>query len=41
MLSAWRLGLRDMRGEVFHGAGHVLLYDKPNEVAQRMREFLR
>ncbi|RLS93316.1 MAG: 3-oxoadipate enol-lactonase, partial [Planctomycetota bacterium] len=27
--------------EVFHGAGHVLLYDKPNEVAQRMREFLR
>jgi pimeloyl-ACP methyl ester carboxylesterase len=30
-----------MEGEVLDGAGHVLLYDKPNEVAKRMREFLR
>ena len=29
------------RGEVFVGAGHVLLYDRPREVAERMRAFLR
>ncbi|MEY5061132.1 MAG: hypothetical protein RIS45_1053 [Planctomycetota bacterium] len=41
MISVWRAGLADFRGEVFDGAGHVLLYDKPREVAARMREFLR
>jgi pimeloyl-ACP methyl ester carboxylesterase len=41
MISVWRAGLRDFRGEVFEGAGHVLLYDKGREVAERMREFLR
>ena len=41
MISVWRAGLRDFRGEVFEGAGHVLLYDKAREVAERMREFLR
>lgn len=40
MLSMWRLGLPDMQGEVFEGAGHVLLYDRPNEVARRMRAHL-
>ena len=41
MLAIWRFGLPKMEGEVLDGAGHVLLYDKPNEVAKRMREFLR
>ncbi|MFM7134436.1 MAG: alpha/beta fold hydrolase [Planctomycetota bacterium] len=41
MISVWRLGLRRMDGEVLPDAGHVLLYDKPQEVARRMREFLR
>jgi len=41
MLSVWRMGLPDFRGEVFEGAGHVLLYDRPREVAERMRAFLR
>jgi len=41
MISVWRAGLADFRGEVFEGAGHVLLYDRPHEVAARMREFLR
>ncbi len=41
MLSVWRTGLPDFRGEVFVGAGHVLLYDRPREVAERMRAFLR
>ena len=41
MLQVWRAGLPDFRGEVLDGAGHVLLYDKPREVAQRMRDFLR
>ncbi|MFM7052919.1 MAG: alpha/beta fold hydrolase [Planctomycetota bacterium] len=40
MMAVWRLGLRDMQGEVFDGAGHVLLYDKPEQVAERMRRFL-
>jgi hypothetical protein len=29
-----------MEGEVYEGAGHVLLYDKPEEVGSRMRVFL-
>ena len=41
MLSVWRTGLPDFRGEVRDGAGHVLLYDRPREVAERMRAFLR
>ena len=41
MLSVWRAGLSDFRGEVLDGAGHVLLYDKGREVAERMRGFLR
>ena len=41
MISVWRAGLPDFRGEVFDGAGHVLLYDRPRDVAARMREFLR
>ena len=41
MISVWRAGLADFRGEVFEGAGHVLLYDRPRDVAARMREFLR
>ncbi len=41
MLGVWRHGLRNMEGEVLDGAGHVLLYDKPKEVATRMRAFLR
>lgn len=40
MLAVWRLGLRDMEGEVFPNAGHVLLYDKGREVAERMRRHL-
>ncbi len=40
MLAVWRLGLRDMQGEVFPNAGHVLLYDKGREVAERMRRHL-
>lgn len=40
MLSVWRLGLPDMQGEVLEGAGHVLLYDRPVEVARRMRAHL-
>ena len=40
MLSVWRLGLPSMEGDVLEGAGHVLLYDRPNEVAGRMRRFL-
>lgn len=41
MLTVWRAGLADFRGEVLDGAGHVLLYDRGREVATRMREFLR
>jgi len=41
MLSVWRAGLADFRGEILDGAGHVLLYDKGREVAMRMRGFLR
>ncbi len=41
MISVWRAGLPDFRGEVLEGAGHVLLYDKGREVATRIREFLR
>jgi abhydrolase domain-containing protein 6 len=40
MLEVWRAGLPDFHGEVLDGAGHVLLYDKPKEVASRMRKFL-
>jgi hypothetical protein len=40
MLSMWRLGLANMEGEVLEGAGHVLLYDKPAEVAKKMRAHL-
>jgi pimeloyl-ACP methyl ester carboxylesterase len=40
MLSVWRLGLPNMEGEVLEGAGHVLLYDKPAEVAKKMRAHL-
>ncbi|MFM7259052.1 MAG: alpha/beta fold hydrolase [bacterium] len=41
MLAVWRLGLRDMEGDVLPDAGHVLLYDKGREVAARMRVHLR
>lgn len=41
MLRVWRVGIADFRGEVFEGAGHVLLYDRGREVAERMRHFLR
>lgn len=41
MLAVWRAGIGDFRGEVLEGAGHVLLYDKGREVAERMRGFLR
>jgi len=41
MLRVWRVGLADFQGEVFDGAGHVLLYDRGREVAERMRHFLR
>lgn len=41
MMSVWRAGLPDFTGEVLDGAGHVLLYDRPREVAERMRAFLR
>jgi pimeloyl-ACP methyl ester carboxylesterase len=41
MLAVWRMGLRDMQGEVLKDAGHVLLYDKGREVAARMRAHLR
>ncbi|MFZ9881189.1 MAG: alpha/beta fold hydrolase [Phycisphaerales bacterium] len=40
MMASWRLGLGNMEGEVYDGAGHVLLYDKPAQVAERMRRFL-
>ena len=40
MLSVWRLGLSNMDGEVLPDAGHVLLYDKGREVAERMRQHL-
>jgi abhydrolase domain-containing protein 6 len=40
MLEVWRKGLPSMEGEVYDGAGHVLLYDKPEEVGARMRDFL-
>jgi pimeloyl-ACP methyl ester carboxylesterase len=40
MLSVWRLGLSNMDGEVLPDAGHVLLYDKGREVAERMRRHL-
>ncbi|MEY3143797.1 MAG: hypothetical protein RLY21_2290 [Planctomycetota bacterium] len=40
MIEVWREGLPAMEGEVYQGAGHVLLYDKPAEVGARMREFL-
>jgi pimeloyl-ACP methyl ester carboxylesterase len=41
MLAVWRLGLSNMDGEVLPDAGHVLLYDKGREVAERMRRHLR
>jgi pimeloyl-ACP methyl ester carboxylesterase len=41
MLAVWRAGLANFRGDVIEGAGHVLLYDKPREVAELMRGFLR
>jgi len=41
MLEVWRAGLPDFQGEVLEGSGHVLLYDKPKEVAARMRKFLQ
>jgi pimeloyl-ACP methyl ester carboxylesterase len=40
MIEVWRKGLPSMEGEVYEGAGHVLLYDKPEEVGARMRMFL-
>jgi pimeloyl-ACP methyl ester carboxylesterase len=40
MIEVWRKGLPSMEGEVLDGAGHVLLYDKPEEVGERMRRFL-
>ncbi|MFM1822014.1 MAG: hypothetical protein RI967_280 [Planctomycetota bacterium] len=40
MIAVWRMGLADMEGEVMEGAGHVLLYDRPDAVAGRMRAFL-
>ena len=40
MLEVWRGGLPDFTGETIDGSGHVLLYDKPKEVAARMRKFL-
>jgi pimeloyl-ACP methyl ester carboxylesterase len=40
MLAVWRLGLSNMDGEVLPDAGHVLLYDKGREVAERMRRHL-
>ena len=40
MIEVWRNGLSAMEGEVYEGAGHVLLYDKPEEVGSRMRGFL-
>lgn len=40
MIEVWRSGLSAMEGEVYEGAGHVLLYDKPEEVGSRMRGFL-
>jgi len=40
MIEVWRKGLPSMEGEVLEGAGHVLLYDKPEEVSERMRRFL-
>jgi pimeloyl-ACP methyl ester carboxylesterase len=39
MIEVWRKGLPSMEGEVLDGAGHVLLYDKPAEVGERMRAF--
>jgi pimeloyl-ACP methyl ester carboxylesterase len=39
MIEVWRKGLPSMEGEVLEGAGHVLLYDKPAEVGERMRAF--
>lgn len=39
MIEVWRKGLPSMEGEVLGGAGHVLLYDKPTEVGERMRAF--
>lgn len=39
MLEVWRKGLPSIEGEVYEGAGHVLLYDKPEEVGARMRDF--
>ena len=41
MIEVWRRGLPSMEGEVFDGAGHVLLYDRPEEVGERMREFFK
>jgi len=40
MIEVWRTGLPSMEGEVLGDAGHVLLYDKPAEVGERMRAFL-
>ena len=40
MLAVWRLGLPVMDGEVLPDAGHVLLYDKGRDVAERMRRHL-
>lgn len=41
MLAVWRMGLRNMQGEVLKDAGHVLLYDKGREVADRVRAHLQ
>jgi abhydrolase domain-containing protein 6 len=40
MIEVWRKGLPSMDGEVYEDAGHVLLYDRPEEVGRRMRDFL-
>jgi abhydrolase domain-containing protein 6 len=40
MIEVWQAGLPSMEGEVLDDAGHVLLYDKPAEVGERMRAFL-
>lgn len=39
MIEVWRNGIADFEGEVLEGAGHVLLYDRPDIVAERMRAF--
>jgi hypothetical protein len=39
MIEVWRERVPTMESEVYAGAGHVLLYDKPAEVGERMRAF--